>query len=487
MFSYERVKGVSNVKSNADCMDLDFNIDMPGNTSHSGEEEHWNILVDQVIKGNVIPVIGSELTSFEGCSISDILVRNISPLCNMRTAARSFSQLIPRFQVERKNDDIYRYVSAILNKDSNQKLTTPSDDLKRLLSVRYFPSVIYTSYDPTVEKAMRNIHGDRLRVYTFDNNADTNDDIPALDNLQTPTLYYMFGKANSEGRRFVLSDKDMLDFSRSWLAETDNTNRSKPANLSNALANKFLLVLGCDYTDWLFRFIWFAMKDTKIRKNNDEQKIGLFAVSNSADDEFIDFLTRSNTLTQTMPVHDFISELCRRIEEKNNLLADALKQVKFDTPQSNADVFISYSRADKDLVERLYVILTEMGLNVWFDRKELGVGVDFWKDIRYAIRTAKLFVPVLTNSIKEQYRDEHIYRDEWEEAIVRKRRLGNVTYICPLCAEDFDLEDRESGIPDALKAHNVRIISKENTDESLLNFANEIKLELIKLEAHAKC
>lgn len=297
----------------------------------------------------------------------------------------------------------------------------------------------------------------------------------------------MFGKANSEGRRFVLSDKDMLDFSRSWLAETDNTNRSKPANLSNALANKFLLVLGCDYTDWLFRFIWFAMKDTKIRKNNDEQKIGLFAVSNSADDEFIDFLTRSNTLTQTMPVHDFISELCRRIEEKNNLLADALKQVKFDTPQSNADVFISYSRADKDLVERLYVILTEMGLNVWFDRKELGVGVDFWKDIRYAIRTAKLFVPVLTNSIKEQYRDEHIYRDEWEEAIVRKRRLGNVTYICPLCAEDFDLEDRESGIPDALKAHNVRIISKENTDESLLNFANEIKLELIKLEAHAKC
>lgn len=53
------MKGVSNVKSNADCMDLDFNIDMPGNTSHSGEEEHWNILVDQVIKGNVIPVIGS--------------------------------------------------------------------------------------------------------------------------------------------------------------------------------------------------------------------------------------------------------------------------------------------------------------------------------------------------------------------------------------------------------------------------------------------
>lgn len=131
------------------------------------DERLWDILIDQIIQGNVIPVIGTELTGCDGESISDILVRNISTLCNMKTPARDFSQLIPRFQIERKNDDIYRFVHRILTKEANQKLTVPSEDLMKLLSIKYFPSVIYTSYDQTVEKAMRHIYGDRLRLYTF--------------------------------------------------------------------------------------------------------------------------------------------------------------------------------------------------------------------------------------------------------------------------------------------------------------------------------
>ena len=59
---------------------------------------------------------------------------------------------------------------------------------------------------------MKEIHKDKLRIFTFDNNPDSNDDIPALDNLKIPTLYYIMGKANNLGRKYVLSDKDMLDF-----------------------------------------------------------------------------------------------------------------------------------------------------------------------------------------------------------------------------------------------------------------------------------
>lgn len=451
------------------------------------DERLWDILIDQIIQGNVIPVIGTELTGCDGESISDILVRNISTLCNMKTPARDFSQLIPRFQIERKNDDIYRFVHRILTKEANQKLTVPSEDLMKLLSIKYFPSVIYTSYDQTVEKAMRHIYGDRLRLYTFDNNADTNDDIPALDNLHTPTLYYIFGKANGDGRRFVLSDKDMLDFSRSWLAETDNTSRAKPANLSNILANKFLLVLGCNYTDWLFRFFWFAMKNSRIKCNsNDEQKLGLLTVNNKDNEELIDFLMRSNTLTQTIPIHVFIEELCSRLALKESQISNMYMQIKFDKPHNNTDVFISYSRLDRELAEQLYYILTDMGLEVWYDKKNLGVGTEFWKDIRYAIRTTKIFVPILTNSIKKQYRDEHVYRDEWNEAIIKKHRIGKVTYICPLRTDDFDLEDIESDIPEALKTHNVRTISSNSVEDSLLGFAKEIKSELLKLKGNDK-
>lgn len=468
-------------------MDLDLMISNTYNPNIvvPDDERLWDLLISQVINGNVIPVIGTELTNCEGESISDILVRNISSLCNMKDPANNFSQLIPRFNVERKNDDIYRFIYGILSKDANQKLTTPSKDLIKLLSIKYFPFVIYTSYDPTVEKAMRCIHGENLRIYSFDNNADTNDDIPIQDNLKTPTIYYIFGKANGDGQRFVLSDKDMLDFASSWLVETDNTSKAKPANLSNTLANKFLLVLGCNYNDWLFRFIWFAMKNNKIKRiSNDEQKIGLLTVNHKANDELIDFLMRSNTLTQTIPLHDFIEELRSRVSLKENLISKSNLLLKFDKPRCNTDVFISYSRSDKKLVEQLYSIMTDMGIDVWYDKNNLGVGSEFWKDIRHAIRTTKIFVPILTSSIKKQYREEHVYRDEWYEAIIRKRRLGKVTYICPLCTDDFNIEDKESDIPETLKTHNVYTISLNSVDDCLLGFAKEIWSELLALKEY---
>ena len=90
--------------------------------------------------------------------------------------------------------------------------------------------------------------------------------------------------------------------------------------------------------------------------------------------------------------------------------------------------------------------------------------------------------PLLTKSIKKQFRDEHVYRDEWEEAIIRKRRLGNVTYICPLCSSEFDLEDRDSDIPELFKTHNVRTFEIDKLEDNLTSFANEIKSEVLKLK-----
>lgn len=470
-------------------MELDLTNDIKENVNSSNEEieRQWKILIEQVIRGNVIPVLGSGLTKCEGKNISDILVKSISKQCNMTTPARSFSQLIPRFKVEHKNDDIYNLVGRVLNNERYADLTQPSDDLISLLSIKYFPFVIYTSFDQTVEKAMSAIHGEKLRIMTFDNKPDTNDDIPALDNLKTPTLYYIFGKANTDGNRYVLSDKDILDFSRSWLAETDNSNKAKPANLSNSLANKFLLVLGCDYNDWLFRFFWFSMKDSKIKsREENEHKIGMLALEDSTNEDLIDFLTRSNTLTQNISVNEFIKQLNVRLSQREAELSASSALEKFNTPQANADVFISYSRADKEIAEKLYSNLTNLGLEVWFDKKNLGAGTDFWKDIRYAIRTSKIFVPILTDSIKKQYRDEHVYRDEWEEAIIHKRRLGNVSYICPLSERNFDIDDKDSDIPESLKLHNIRTFDIANADRDIKSFASEIKEIVLKLTENDK-
>ena len=111
-------------------MELDLKAEIVENLTTPDEEieMQWSILIDQVMKGNVIPVIGSDLTACDGKSISHTLVNSISSLCNMKIPAQSFSQLIPRFNVEHKNDDIYNFVYRVLSKDSYSQLTEPSVD-----------------------------------------------------------------------------------------------------------------------------------------------------------------------------------------------------------------------------------------------------------------------------------------------------------------------------------------------------------------------
>ncbi|MBQ0007506.1 MAG: hypothetical protein KBT40_02145, partial [bacterium] len=98
---------------------INFGKKTSDNQNANSTESQWEILVEQIIKGNVIPVIGSRLTMCDGESISDILVRNISRYCNKQTPARSFSQLTPRFQVEHENESIFSFVSDILSDPQN--------------------------------------------------------------------------------------------------------------------------------------------------------------------------------------------------------------------------------------------------------------------------------------------------------------------------------------------------------------------------------
>ena len=100
-----------------------------------------------------------------------------------------------------------------------------------------------------------------------------NQDIAGLYDTNAPTLYYMFGKACS-GKDFVLSDRDLLRFTKSWLLPLDSGNKAKPKNLSMTLANKYLLVLGNNWQEWFFRFFWYALKDEYLLDRNG-QKIGM--------------------------------------------------------------------------------------------------------------------------------------------------------------------------------------------------------------------
>lgn len=414
------------------------------------DEPLWDKLIQQIIDGNVIPVVGADMLIDNNVNPHQLLVDGIANMFRLTSHPHSFSELIydPDYTKSNKKVDIYYQV----NKFFAANRFPPSRRLQRLLNIRQFPFVITTSFTPIVEQTMQTIWGDELRVMRFNNNPSENHDIKSGADLRKPTVYYMFGKVGEGVQKYVLTDVDMLDFCSSWLS---NDNKARPKNLFSELKDKYLLMLGNNYSDWLFRFIWYSM-----RKSNMGQ--GMLAYDH-VDESLINFLERTETFTKQNP-SDVIDQIITRLGQK----LQENEQVKFDQPEENMDVFISYSRSDKEVAEALYAALTAQGKRVWFDKHNLTSGGNFMDEIRKAIRTAKYFVPILSENISKEKGQSHVYRNEWDLAIEVAISMGR-TYIIPLAQKGFDFY--RAAIPEKMQQHNAIFF---DSSESLEEAAEQI-------------
>jgi CHASE2 domain-containing sensor protein len=93
-----------------------------------------------------------------------------------------------------------------------------------------------------------------------------------------------------------------------------------------------------------------------------------------------------------------------------------------------ADVFISYSRKDKDFVLRLHQALRERELDVWVDLEKIQPTEEFMEAIFRGIEEAQIFVTVLT--------------PDWVRSVVGGREIKHATEnnkrLVPIVARDVD-------------------------------------------------
>lgn len=411
---------------------------------NNNDELLWDMLIQQIIDGNVIPVIGADMLIENRNNLHDLIVEGIARKLDICKIPQSFSELI--YSREYKNrfnklDSIYYQVDSIFA----SKRLPASSRLRRLLSIKQFPFVITTSFSPIVEQEMRDIWQDQLRVMKFSNNPSENNDIKDGTDLRKPTVYYMFGKVGSGAHKYVLTDVDLLDFVSSWLS---NDNKARPKNLCNELKDKYLLMLGNTYSDWLFRFIWYSMRKSDLGR-------GMLAYD-TLDESLLNFLERTETFTKqnTAEVIDqILIRMDRKIQEN--------EMTKFNKPEENVDVFLSYSRLDSEIAEKLYNSLTAQGKRVWYDKYNLTDGVAFMDEIRKAIRSAKYFVPLLTSNIARERNESHVYRNEWDVAIEVAISMGR-KYIIPVAETRFDFYN--AAIPERIQQHNA---VQYDTDEDI--------------------
>jgi hypothetical protein len=76
----------------------------------------------------------------------------------------------------------------------------------------------------------------------------------------------------------------------------------------------------------------------------------------------------------------------------------AMEQAAADRP-SKHDVFMSYSRRDKEFVRRLYDALEEHQRHAWVDWEGIPPSADWMREVFAAIESADVFVLVLTEGV----------------------------------------------------------------------------------------
>lgn len=419
------------------------------------DEQLWDKLTQQIIEGKVIPVIGPELLMVKDVNINRFIIEGLGRKFQIASKPNSFSEIVyaPEYKeafrkLDKKRDQanrdkVYRDQIYGLVYQIMAKKTYPATSLlERFLSIRQFPFIITTSFAPIVEQTMRKIWKDELRVMRFNNNPTQNDDIKTGADLRKPTIYYMFGKVCEGVKNYVLTDTDMLDYVSSWLS---NDNKARPKNLCNELKDKYLLMLGNNYSNWLFRFIWYSMRKPDLSH-------GMLAYD-SLDEQLINFLERAETFTR-QNTSEVIDQIISRLDKK---MAEN-ELIKFDQPEENMDVFISYSRSDRDIAEQLYESLTAQGKRVWYDKNNLTDGGNFMEEINRAIKTAKYFVPILSDNIIKEKNESHVYRNEWDTAFTVATSMGR-TYIIPVAEAGFDFY--KAAIPEKMQQHNAISFTRE--------------------------
>lgn len=466
------------------------------------EKENWQILFDQIVKGHVIPVIGPDIVELGGHSSTQTIINVFADACGIaENEVHSFSQLIhhEKFMNEFRDEEIHSLINENIGNIVDSYITKEDNALlHRFLSIPYFPFVITTLCDPIVENVMREIHGKELQVKCFRNDPNKNDDIANGDATKTPTIYYMFGKAGGESDSFVATDTDILKFSRTWMLPKDINSDAKPSVLSSVMTNHYLLVIGNNYQDWLFRFIWYALKDDgfgaeKAKKSANKEIImpGGMYTHPDKDEKLIDFLNHVNTFTQPdLKLEDFVDRIIKGVKDAEE--AKRLKEAreKYDIgetiPQMGTDVFLSYSRGDKRIVQELHRILVDKGLHVWYDMNSLHKGQDFMNQIRAAIKNSTFFVPVLTDTIIKQAKEEHPYRLEWKYAVEHINLVGGSPYCFPFFEEGFNMDDLVAAVPDDLKRHDAFSFNQDNIQEKAEEMADYLLAEIERRQKNDK-
>jgi hypothetical protein len=440
-------------------------------------EEFWDDLLAFVDEGRVIPVVGAALLSVmdQGREVPlyRMLAERLLEKYRLKAASADAGApagdnevvLRPRLEIndavcaitvlkDKRIQDLYRPINDQLRAILGPQPILP-EALRALAGIPAFDLFVTTTCDDLLARALDEVRGGGSPVtqqilYAPNLPGDQAGDIPERRSSNNSAVFYLFGRA-SPSPFYSIHEEDTLEFVYNLQAGR----RNLPERLLSEVRNRNLLLIGCNFADWLARF--FIRLSNQVRLSGDRPKKEFLVDQDEASDRDLTlFLQRFSQNTRVHPgdARTFVAELARRWHERHPAdIQSAGMPPSPEQPPGAGDIFISYSRTDLPAARVLFEELKQIGAGViWFDKSLLKPGDEWESEILAALKRCALFLPLLSSTTEQ--RNEGFFRREWKEAAKRSEMIQGRKFIFPMVVDlEFDGNaDRYRLVPDQFRS-----------------------------------
>jgi len=440
------------------------------------DDYFWDDLLEFIEEGLVIPVVGPELvtvrTEAGESSFNRYVAEQLAGRLRVRPRdlpeAFGINDVVVHFLENRgKKEEIYPRIRSLLKESA----FTPCPGLLDLARISRFKLFVSFTFDSLLADAINAVrYGGAAKTETLAYSPNDIQDLKAeKKKLDRPVVYHFLGKL-SPSPDYVACDEDMLEFLKAM-----QTDSRRPHLLFDELQESHLLFLGCDYSDWLIRFIMRTTRNQPLSHRRDcmEVLVGDSIVNNETLSRFLQNFSYNTKLVPGSGA-EFAAELARRWCERHpEPVAAALAEPPPLSQEAQKDpyqmppggIFLSYASNDVEAVARIKVSLEAVGLDVWFDKNRLETGDDWDLKIRRNVGSCSLFMPVLSRNTEKRL--EGYFRREWAWASDRALGIADgIPFLIPLVIDDTP--PYTAKVPDRFKANQFTHLPDGQTDPAFV-------------------
>ena len=344
------------------------------------------------------------------------------------------------------------------------------DPYRKLLQVKGFENFVTVNIDNFLERAFE-AEGKKVNTSINFSIQDAESNPDEKPDRALPKIFNLMG--NIKWGKFVDSDEESLECL--YMIKNDSSYKAK--TLFDTLEGKSLLFIGCSFPDWFMRFFIRIIANERYTNSSRDKYVVGYPIFRDNDIRF--FLENNKTLVipfggniggnnvlQIENSIEFITEINNQFYGK---IGPALPPPR--TPLPGKFIFLSYSRDDSSIAEKLKNEFDRNGINVFYDKDSLKTGGDFDEILIKTIKDAAYFIALISkNSTGDKNR--YVYDTEWSFAIAFDT---DKNYLRPYIIDDTSPTDEK--IPKRIREKNITTITNfDDFGEVVRKFIKENNL-----------